>query len=191
MPFDRAAGLLLHPTSFSSRGGSGDLGPAAHEFIDFLARSKQHLWQVLPLGSLGFGNSPYSGVSAFSGNELLISLERLAERGWLDAAEVAKLPAEVERVDYDAVRATKLPLLKQAAEKFLKTAQGPPRDRFEGFCSHNDWWLEDFVLFSALRQQHGGATWNTWSRELAAREPAAMDKARQDLRHELQLLRII
>src|SRR4051812_33358758 len=106
-----------------------------------LSRSKQHLWQVLPLGSLGYGNSPYSGVSAFAGNELLISLERLAERGWLDAAEVAKLPSKVERVNYDSVRAAKMPLLQQAAEKFLKTAQGTPRDRFESFCTNNDWWL--------------------------------------------------
>ena len=111
---------------------------------------------MLPLGSLGYGNSPYSGVSAFAGNELLISLERLAERGWLDAAEVAKLPSTVERVNYDSVRAVKMPLLEKAAEKFLTTAQGPPRDRFESFCSNNNWWLEDFVLFSALRQRHGG-----------------------------------
>ena len=85
MPFDRASGILLHPTSFPARGGIGDLGPAAHEFIDFLARAKQHLWQVLPLCSLGYGNSPYSGTSAFAGNELLISLE------------VAQLARRVER----------------------------------------------------------------------------------------------
>src|SRR5206468_9248745 len=191
MPFDRASGILLHPTSFPSRGGIGDLGPAAHEFIDFLARAKQHLWQVLPLCSLGYGDSPYSGVSAFAGNELLISLERLAERGWLDAADVTKLSPNVERVNYDAVRATKMPLLEKAAEKFLNTAQGPARDRFEKFCSDSSWWLEDFVLFSALRQRHAGATWNTWSRELAAREPAAIAKAREELKHELQVLRII
>src|ERR1700675_3619749 len=109
MPFDRAAGILLHPSSLPSRGGIGDLGPAAHEFIEFLSRSKQHLWQVLPLGSLGYGNSPFSGISAFAGNELLISLERLADRGWLDAATLAALPTKVERVNYDGVRAMKVP----------------------------------------------------------------------------------
>src|SRR3954470_20049089 len=191
MPFDRAAGILLHPTSLPSRGGIGDLGPAAHEFVDFLSRARQHLWQVLPLGCLGYGNSPYSGVSAFGGNELLISVERLAQRGWLDTGDVAKLSAKVERVDYDAVRATKTPLLEKAAQKFLDIAHGPARDRFERFCSDNNWWLEDFVLFSALRKRHGGATWNTWSRELAAREPAAIAKAREELKQELQIVRII
>src|SRR3954454_14606175 len=107
MPFYRASGILLHPTSFPSRGGIGDLGPAAHESVDFLARSKQHLWQGLPLFSLGYGNSPYSGTSAFAGNELLISLDRLAERGWLDPARLSGLPTKVERIDYDAVRAAK------------------------------------------------------------------------------------
>ena len=191
MPFDRAAGILLHPTSLPSSGGIGDLGPAAHEFVEFLSRSKQHLWQVLPLGSLGYGNSPYSGISAFAGNELLISLERLAERGLLDAGQLANLPDKVERVNYDSVRATKVPLLRKAAEKFLANAQEPPREHFERFCSENNWWLEDFVLFSALRERHGGATWNTWPRELGEREPAAMERARKELNHELQLLRII
>jgi 4-alpha-glucanotransferase len=78
----RAAGILLHPTSFPSRGGIGDFGPAAYRFVDFLASARLGVWQVLPLGPLGYGNSPYSATSAFAGNPLLISLERLAERGW-------------------------------------------------------------------------------------------------------------
>src|SRR3954471_12175594 len=148
MPFDRAAGILLHPTSLPSRGSIGDLGPAAHEFVDFLSRSKQHLWQVLPLGSLGYGNSPYSGVSAFAGNELLISLERLAERGWLDAADVAKLPSKVERGNYDSVRAAKMPLLQKEGEKFPPDAQGPTPGPFGNFFANYQLWVEDFVLFS-------------------------------------------
>jgi 4-alpha-glucanotransferase len=191
MPFDRASGILLHPTSLPSRGGIGDLGPAVHEFIEFLARSKQHLWQVLPLCSLGYGNSPYSGTSAFAGNELLISMERLAERGWLEPARLNDLPAKVERINYDDVRAAKMPLLHSAAEKFLTDAQGAPRDRFERFCTENDWWLEDFVLFAVLRERFNGATWNTWPRELAAREPVAVKKAHDELAKELQLHRII
>ena len=100
MPFERASGLLLHPTSLPSRGGIGDLGPAAYEFLDFLAAAKQRLWQVLPLGPLGYGNSPYSATSAFAGNPLLISLERLAERGWLAPERLAALPQMVGAVDY-------------------------------------------------------------------------------------------
>src|SRR3954465_2051090 len=119
MPFGRASGILLHPTSLPSRGGIGDLGPAAHEFIEFLSLAKQHLWQVLPLCSLGYGNSPSSGPSAFAGNELVISLDRLAERGWLDPARLNDLSAKVERINYDDVHSAKMPLLHSAAEKFL------------------------------------------------------------------------
>jgi 4-alpha-glucanotransferase len=86
MSFPRASGILLHPTSLPSRGGIGDFGPSAYAFADFLASARQGLWQVLPLGPLGFGNSPYSSTSAFAGNPLLISLERLADRGWIDRA---------------------------------------------------------------------------------------------------------
>src|SRR5439155_5665777 len=92
MSFPRATGILLHPTSLPSRGGIGDLGPAAYEFVDFLAAARQGLWQVLPLGPLGYGYSPYSSTSAFAGNPLLISLQRLAERGWLDRSRLLGLP---------------------------------------------------------------------------------------------------
>src|SRR5450755_3199475 len=85
MPFPRAAGILLHPTSLPSRDGIGDFGPAAYQFVDSLTSARQGLWQVLPLGPLGYGNSPYSSTSAFAGNPLLISLERLADHGWIKA----------------------------------------------------------------------------------------------------------
>src|SRR5437899_8320392 len=103
MYFPRAAGILLHPTSLPSRGGIGDFGPAAYEFVDFLASARQGLWQVLPLGPLGYGNSPYSSTSAFAGNPLLISLERLAERGWIDPAKIDGLSAGSAPVEYDQV----------------------------------------------------------------------------------------
>ncbi|MGA9355794.1 MAG: 4-alpha-glucanotransferase, partial [Terriglobales bacterium] len=100
MPFARASGILLHPTSLPARGGIGDFGPAAYAFADFLASAKQSVWQVLPLGPLGFGNSPYSSTSAFAGNPLLISLERLADRGWIEREQIKALPAGAEAVDY-------------------------------------------------------------------------------------------
>src|SRR5271169_5863449 len=109
MSFPRASGILLHPTSLASRGGIGDFGRAAYAFADFLASARQGLWQVLPLGPLGFGNSPYSSTSAFAGNPLLISLERLADRGWLDRARVDALGGEAGPVDYPAVFHHKLP----------------------------------------------------------------------------------
>src|SRR3990170_1791260 len=137
MPMERASGILLHPTSLPSRGGIGDLGPAAYEFLDFLAAGKQGLWQVLPLGPLGYGNSPYSATSAFAGNPLLISLERLAERGWLAPERLAALPQAVAGVDYEQVSGSKFELLREAAGNFLQRATGVESARFERFCREN------------------------------------------------------
>src|SRR6202043_4283522 len=100
MPFPRTAGILLHPTSLPSRGGIGDFGPAAYRFADSLAAARQGVWQVLPLGPLGYGNPPYSSISAFAGNPLLISLERLADRGWIDRNKVDAMPTPEGAVDY-------------------------------------------------------------------------------------------
>src|SRR5262250_2534741 len=103
MSFARAAGILLHPTSLPAPGGIGDFGPATYRFVDFLASARQGLWQVLPLGPLGYGNSPYSATSAFAGNPLLISLERLAERGWIDPSKISGMPRSVGLVDYESI----------------------------------------------------------------------------------------
>src|SRR3954451_6674703 len=101
MTFPRSTGILLHPTSFPSRGGIGDFGPAAYEFLDFLTEAKQSLWQILPLGPVGYGNSPYSSTSAFAGNRLMISLERLAERGWIDSARLKQLLPATGNVNFE------------------------------------------------------------------------------------------
>lgn len=191
MAFDRAAGILLHPTSLPSRGGIGDLGSAAYQFVDFLAAGLQGLWQVLPLGPVGFGESPYSATSAFAANPLLVSLERLAERGWIEPRLLSALPDSVAPVDYDRVRAAKLPLLRQAAANFLRSPSAGPRARFERFRHDNAWWLEDFVLFDALRRRYGLQPWNQWPRPLALREPAALEQARRELAAELDAGRVI
>ncbi len=188
---ERAAGILLHPTSLPARGGIGDFGPAAYEFLDFLAAARQSVWQVLPLSPIGIGNSPYSSISAFAGNELLISLERLVERGWLERSRLASLPHRDGHIDYDEVRATKLPLLRDAARTFLRRAAAAERSRYEDFCRGSAWWLEDFVLFHALRQKFGGRSWNEWPAELAWRNEAAMTQARADLAAELDAERAI
>src|ERR1700722_18342086 len=154
MPFARASGILLHPTSLASRGGIGDFGPAAYAFADFLADAKQGVWQVLPLGPLGFGDSPYSSTSAFAGNPLLISLDRLADRGWIERSQVDGLAAEAEAVDYSAGFHKKLPLLFEAARNFLRSAPAPALGRYETFRRENQWWLDDFALFDALRARY-------------------------------------
>src|SRR5215472_8196682 len=104
MRLPRLTGILLHPISLPSRGGIGDFGPSTYEFLDFLATARQGLWQVLPLGPPANGNSPYSSISAFAGNPLLISLERLAEKGWLEKSRLDKLPTSVKPIDYAEVR---------------------------------------------------------------------------------------
>ncbi len=191
MSFPRASGILLHPTSLSSRGGIGDFGPSAYAFADFLASARQGLWQVLPLGPLGYGNSPYSSTSAFAGNPLLISLERLADRGWIDRTQVDALAGGVEAVDYAAVFYQKLPLLFEAAHNFLRSAAPNARSRYESFCRQNQWWLDDFVLFDGLRARFKLERWNRWPRKLAHRDPAAIETARAEMLDELGLRRAV
>lgn len=192
MSFPRAAGILLHPTSLPAPGGIGDFGPAAYRFLEFLASARQGLWQVLPLGPLGYGNSPYSSTSAFAGNPLLISLERLVEHGWLEPAKISQFEREkgeavVSAVNYDQVFATKMPLLFEAARNFLRSGSGERLARFQNFQAQNAWWLDDFVLFDALRAQRKLESWNLWPRELAHREPAALEKAREDLADDIRI----
>src|ERR1700733_2025080 len=115
MPFERSSGLLLHISSLPSYGGIGDLGPAAYAFADFLSAGKQRHWQVLPLGPTGYGNSPYASLSAFAGNPLLISLEKLVEVRWIAPQRIADVPGHAGNVHFDEVERSKQPLLAEAA----------------------------------------------------------------------------
>lgn len=191
MAFPRASGILLHPISLPSRGGIGDFGPAAYQFLDFLAAARQRWWQVLPLVPVDEGGSPYSSTSAFAGNPLLISLERLAERGWLEPSHLARLPAQVRRVDYHRVSARKAPLLRRAAATFLDRSTPAQRQRYQEFCAEAGEWLDEFVLFEALRRHHDGHSWNTWEPGLARRQPAALEQARRQLAEELEIERVV
>ncbi len=201
MSFSRAAGILLHPTSLPSRGGIGDFGPEAYHFVDFLAAARQGLWQVLPLGPIGYGNSPYSSTSAFAGNPLLISLDRLAEHGWFDQAKLdqakfdpakiettgADSPADSRAVEYDQVFAQKMPRLFAAARSFLRSGPAESLRRLQTFRSENAWWLDDFVLFDALRARHKLESWSQWPQELARRDPVALEPARRELDSDIQI----
>ena len=191
MSFPRSAGILLHPTSLASSGGVGDFGSAAYKFVDFLAAARQGLWQVLPLGPLGYGNSPYSSTSAFAGNPLLISLERLASHGWIAQDKISHLATESGPVAYDQVFATKMPLLFEAGRGFVASAPAGARERFERFCWENAWWLDDFVLFDALRARQKLASWNEWAPELARRESGALEKVRKELAADLKIRRAL
>jgi 4-alpha-glucanotransferase len=181
MPFDRASGVLLHITSLPSNGGIGDLGQAAYEFADFLSAGKQKYWQVLPLSPTGYGNSPYAALSAFAGNPLLISLDRLAEWGWISPDRIISLPGSSGKVSFDQVVDSKIPLLHEAAQNFLKTHgsgdYGAERwSRFEEFCRKNAYWLNDWAFYSVLRTKYKTGAWAAWPKEIARREPEAMAK---------------
>ena len=177
----------MHPTSLPSRGGVGDFGPAACSFVDFLASARQSIWQVLPLGPIGYGNSPYSATSAFAGNPLLISLERLADHGWIERSKIDSLALEPGPVAYDKVFAEKLPLLFEAGRNFLRSASGEARRQFETFRGENAWWLDDFVLFDALRARHKLQAWNDWPKDLVHRQPTALEEARKELADDIDV----
>ena len=140
---------------------------------------------------LGFGDSPYSSTSAFAGNPLLISLDRLADRGWIDRVKLNALPDAVGTVDYQAVFRQKLPLLFEAARKFLSAAAPAAHSRYENFCRQNQWWLDDFVLFDALRARFKLESWNRWPRELTHRDPVAIEKAHAEMLDDLDLRRAV
>ena len=177
---ERRSGILLHPTSLPGPHGSGDLGPAAYHFVDWLVVGGQTLWQVLPLGAVGPGNSPYMSPSAFAGNLLLVDLGALQAAGWLDAGEVEPVAGFADRrVDFDAVHEFRLDRLRRAAKKFFadtrpsgKTAHA----EFSGFCFKAADWLDDYALFMALSATHG-ADWRQWPGPLRRREAAALADA--------------
>ena len=184
----RSSGILLHPTSLPGGFGIGDLGPAALRFVEFLVAAKQGVWQVLPLGPTGFGDSPYQCFSAFAGNPLLISPETLLAEGWLERGDLDGMPAlPARRVDYGAVIPWKRALLERAAERFASGAVPSLQSDFEAFCASRAAWLDDFALFMALKQSNGGKVWTAWDAKLAAREPAAL--ARAAARHEVAVRR--
>ena len=183
MQFQRSSGVLLHISSLPSNGGIGDLGPTAHEFLAFLAEAKQHLWQVLPLCPTGYGNSPYAGTSAFAGNPFLISLELLAEWGWIAPERIAGQGARSGPVNFEEIEGCKVKLLDEAAGNFLD--RGPAATdatpqlaaqwaQYQEFCSSEAGWLADYALYAELRRQFNTGAWTVWPEPLRRREPEAL-----------------
>lgn len=170
-----------------SRFGIGDLGHVACEFVDFLAGADQRLWQVLPLNPTGYGDSPYQCFSAFAANPLLIDLEQLRRQGILEAADLGDVPAfPGDRVDYGTVMKFKLPLLRRAASRFLRSSASQERALFEAFCSKNAWWLDDYALFMACKEAHQGAVWTNWGSSIRRREPGARQEWGAQLATEIE-----
>src|SRR5258705_13404624 len=142
MTFPRASGILLHPTSLPGRFGIGDLGDEAYAFADFLIASGQGLWQVLPLGPTGYGDSPYACYSAFAGNTLLISPERLLAEGWLSQGEIDEIELVSDRVDFGHAYNSKDRILRKAYENYQRATDRESHRKFEEFCEQNRSWLE-------------------------------------------------
>ena len=186
MPFPRSSGILLHPTSLPSRLGIGDLGAAAYEFINFLAETRQQLWQVLPLGPTGHGNSPYMCYSSMAGNPLLISLDQLCEDGLLYPDELHDLEhLAADQVDFEAVIPMKMRLLERAASRFRDVASEEDMATFETFCADFDFWIDEFAFFMALKSAFGGASWPEWDEALARRQPEALAAWREKLASDI------
>jgi 4-alpha-glucanotransferase len=188
MSFERSSGVLLHPTALPGGAGIGDLGASALEFIDRLAAARQRVWQVLPLGPTGYGDSPYQCFSAFAGNPLLISLERLVEEGLLDASQASGPSSrDAGSVDFPAVIAHRRALWPLVLERFQLSAPAATRDRFDRFCTMHASWLDDFALFMAVKDAHGQGPWTKWDRDIARREPAAVAKWTSQCAHAIRL----
>ncbi len=175
----RSSGVLLHPTSLPGPYGIGDLGPVALQWVDVLASAKQTWWQILPLGPTGYGDSPYQCFSAFAGNVFLLSPESLIRDGLLSSIDPPSFPAD--RVDYGPVIDFKLGMLSRAWENFRGGAGREFLVAFEEFCYRESAWLDDYALFVALKDAHGGASWQTWETELLQRNPSALERARRTL----------
>ncbi|NCR10526.1 MAG: 4-alpha-glucanotransferase [Microcystis aeruginosa LG13-11] len=188
MAFSRSSGILLHPTSHPGRYGIGELGREAYQFIDFLAQSGQKLWQILPLGPTGYGNSPYMSFSAIAGNHLLISLDILREKNLLSQADLEDIPDfPLDQVDFDKLIAWKIPLLRKAASNFVKGSDTILYKQFAGFCAGNADWLEDYALFMALSHAYQGKAWMEWPTEIRERHWGALETPKQELQEEIFL----
>lgn len=187
MSFPRSSGILLHPTSLPGRYGIGDFGTAAYQFIEFLSQSGQTLWQVLPLGPTDHVNSPYQSPSAFAGNPLLINPDKLVEEGLLSDQDVSSIPGHTlsdDRVNYEAVKEYKIPLLKRAFHNFHAYANQEQKKSFDAFCAEQKSWLNDYALFMALKERFN-ASWNQWEQSIALREPAAIKQWETELAEQI------
>ncbi|MFM7109390.1 MAG: 4-alpha-glucanotransferase [Planctomycetaceae bacterium] len=178
----RSAGILLHPTSLPGRFGIGELGPEAHRWLERLAAMGQRLWQLLPLGPTGFGDSPYQTLSTFAGNPLLVSFDALRDDGLVDADRLDALPPmPADHVAFGDVIGARLALLHEVAAAFPRRASAALRDGFEQFVDEQGPWLEDYALFVSLKARFDGRAWTEWPADAAAREPGVLAAARRDL----------
>ncbi|BFL11107.1 4-alpha-glucanotransferase [[Clostridium] hylemonae] len=185
----RISGILLHPTSLPSPYGIGDLGAEAYEFVDFLERAGQHIWQMLPLTHTGYGDSPYQSFSAFAGQPLLISPAHLKELDLVQGYEILHCPVrDDEHIDYGVIIPWKQRIFKNAYRRFLTSAyQDSHRElitSYTAFCAQNAGWLEDYALFMACKDAHGGVSWLEWEDDIRCPSPEYKTQLKEDFEKE-------
>ncbi len=186
MSFKRASGVLMHPTSFPGPDGIGDLGPEAYRWVDFLKETGCGLWQLLPLGPTGYGDSPYQCFSAFAGNPYLVSPTLLLEEGLLVRTDLADRPEFPENsVDFGPVIQWKLTLLDRAFNRFLQAPIPAFQAEFAAFQAENASWLDDFSLFMAIKEANQGSSWNNWPKGLRTRQKAALNSFQQQFQKDI------
>lgn len=187
MKLNRASGIVLHPTSLPGPDGIGDIGPEAYRWVDFLAAAGCQLWQVLPLGPTGYGDSPYQCFSAFAGNPYLISPVLLMEEGLLTRADLVDRPVfPDDKVDFGNVINWKIKVLDRAFANFERNASKVLKSDYLAFQQEKAAWLQDFALFMAIKEISGGGAWNTWELPLRIRDPKALDNFRNSHAKTLQ-----
>lgn len=189
----RMSGILLHPTSFPSPFGIGDLGSCAYEFVDFLEQAGQHLWQILPLTHTGYGDSPYQSFSAFAGQPLLISLSHLSKLGLLEEFELQNCPVtDEEHIDYGVIIPWKQALFRLAYQRFMtKTPDAHLKEDFISFCRENDFWLDDYALFMACKDSNDGKSWLEWADEYRLPTPETKASLQEKLAENIDYYRFL
>ncbi|MFX1536451.1 MAG: 4-alpha-glucanotransferase [Promethearchaeota archaeon] len=186
---NRYGGILLHPTSLPGNFGIGDLGSNLYQFIDFLHVNGQQLWQILPLGPTGYGNSPYQCFSSFAGNPFLISPEKLQEIGILGELEVPQFPES--QVDFGRIIPFKWELLERAFENYSRKRSSSLQERFNAFTKQHQFWLEDYALFMSIKRAFNLQAWNTWDESLRLRDPNALKKWKADHATEVEFHKFV
>lgn len=186
MILERKSGILLHPTSLPGIFGIGALGNNAFEFVDFLSECGIALWQICPLGPTGYGDSPYQCFSAFAGNPLLIDIEKLVNQGLLLEKDLnIEMNFDEDNIDFGKVLQYKIPLLKKAGENFYHDKNASSGRDFSFYCEKQSFWLDDYSLFMALKNFHGGTGWSTWKNEYKNKNPEEINIFRKKYKEEI------
>lgn len=203
MKFTRKSGVLLHPTSLPGTYGIGTLGDYAYKFVDWLCDASQSLWQILPLGPTGYGDSPYASFSTFAGNPLLIDLDKLLKRGWALKEDIkpASYIKKTDNVDFGSVVWWKTPVLKKCASYFLKNASKDDKSLYSSFCKEKKSWLDDFSIFMSIKSVYDkkaseekaeNSIWYAyWPKELAKHNEDALLEWKKNHKEDIEIYKVI